>query len=218
MGLRPAHQRIWNAGPVSERSHRPRRGGAAISIRDQSKLEPSSSEMLPTADEGTKAALTSLTFNAGDKWARSGLGAALRQGDIEARARAFFAVQQGWRANFTRARSSACRRSGLDRQSARGRAPGSPVVTGAVGNQHRVRTPKIARCQASAFCARRRYLRAPRSRRTVPCASALSVRPVDAPMERQCRVSGTAVSHRRPHFLCSCNLIKLSDARRPEGS
>jgi lysozyme len=38
----------------------------------------------PAADEGTKAALTSLTFNAGDKWTRSGLGAALRQGDIEA--------------------------------------------------------------------------------------------------------------------------------------
>ena len=37
----------------------------------------------PDADEGTKAALTSLTFNAGDKWTRSGLGAALRQGNIE---------------------------------------------------------------------------------------------------------------------------------------
>jgi lysozyme len=38
---------------------------------------------LPNADEGTKAALTSLTFNAGDKWARSGLGEALRQGDMD---------------------------------------------------------------------------------------------------------------------------------------
>ncbi len=37
----------------------------------------------PHADEGTKAALTSLTFNAGDKWTRSGLGEALRQGDAE---------------------------------------------------------------------------------------------------------------------------------------
>lgn len=37
----------------------------------------------PDADEGTKAALTSLTFNAGDKWTRSGLGEALRQGDTE---------------------------------------------------------------------------------------------------------------------------------------
>jgi lysozyme len=37
----------------------------------------------PHADEGTKAALTSLTFNAGDKWTRSGLGEALRQGDTE---------------------------------------------------------------------------------------------------------------------------------------
>ena len=38
---------------------------------------------VPNADEGTKAALTSLTFNAGDKWTRSGLGEALRQGDTE---------------------------------------------------------------------------------------------------------------------------------------
>jgi lysozyme len=35
------------------------------------------------ASEGTKAALTSLTFNAGDKWIRSGLGDAVRSGDIE---------------------------------------------------------------------------------------------------------------------------------------
>ena len=37
----------------------------------------------PHVDEGTKAALTSLTFNAGDKWARSGLGEAIRSGDTE---------------------------------------------------------------------------------------------------------------------------------------
>lgn len=37
----------------------------------------------PQADAGTKAALTSLTFNAGTKWASSGLGAALRRGDID---------------------------------------------------------------------------------------------------------------------------------------
>ncbi len=35
------------------------------------------------ASEGTKAALTSLTFNAGDKWTRSGLGEAVRSGDLE---------------------------------------------------------------------------------------------------------------------------------------
>lgn len=38
----------------------------------------------PNADEGTKAALTSLTFNAGDKWTRSGLGEAVRRGDLDA--------------------------------------------------------------------------------------------------------------------------------------
>jgi len=35
-------------------------------------------------DEGTKAALTSLTFNAGTRWASSGLGRALAQEDINA--------------------------------------------------------------------------------------------------------------------------------------
>jgi lysozyme len=34
-------------------------------------------------DEGTKAALTSLTFNAGTRWISSGLGDAVRSGDIE---------------------------------------------------------------------------------------------------------------------------------------
>lgn len=34
-------------------------------------------------DEGARAALTSLTFNAGDKWVRSGLGEAIRNNDIE---------------------------------------------------------------------------------------------------------------------------------------
>jgi lysozyme len=35
-------------------------------------------------DEGTKAALTSLTFNAGTRWVTSGLGEALRSQDVEA--------------------------------------------------------------------------------------------------------------------------------------
>lgn len=35
------------------------------------------------ADEGTKAALTSLTFNAGEKWTRDGLGDAVRRGDLD---------------------------------------------------------------------------------------------------------------------------------------
>src|SRR5262245_14348009 len=37
----------------------------------------------PFADEGTKAALTSLTYNAGDSWTRSGLGDAVRRGDLD---------------------------------------------------------------------------------------------------------------------------------------
>ena len=37
---------------------------------------------VPAADEGTKAALTSLTFNAGTAWITSGLGDAVRRGDL----------------------------------------------------------------------------------------------------------------------------------------
>ncbi len=37
----------------------------------------------PDAPQGVKAALTSLTFNAGDRWATSGLGDAIRKGDYE---------------------------------------------------------------------------------------------------------------------------------------
>ena len=39
---------------------------------------------VPAADEGTKAALTSLTFNAGTAWIGSGLGAAVRRADLDA--------------------------------------------------------------------------------------------------------------------------------------
>jgi lysozyme len=39
---------------------------------------------VPNLDTGTKAALTSLTFNAGTKWASSGLGEAARRGDLDA--------------------------------------------------------------------------------------------------------------------------------------
>lgn len=38
----------------------------------------------PNIDPGTKAALTSLTYNAGDTWTRSGLGAAVQAGDPNA--------------------------------------------------------------------------------------------------------------------------------------
>ncbi|AHB47781.1 muraminidase [Hyphomicrobium nitrativorans NL23] len=37
----------------------------------------------PQVDEGTKAALTSLTYNAGTTWVRSGLGEAVRAGDLD---------------------------------------------------------------------------------------------------------------------------------------
>ncbi len=37
----------------------------------------------PDLDSGTRAALTSLTFNAGPRWMSSGLGQAIKSGDIE---------------------------------------------------------------------------------------------------------------------------------------
>lgn len=37
----------------------------------------------PNLDDGSKAALTSLTYNAGTAWTKSGLGNAIRSGDIE---------------------------------------------------------------------------------------------------------------------------------------
>ncbi|MEM8971313.1 MAG: lysozyme [Pseudomonadota bacterium] len=43
----------------------------------------------PQVDDGTKAALTSLTYNAGTAWMKSGLGSAIRSGDI-AKARELF--------------------------------------------------------------------------------------------------------------------------------
>lgn len=43
----------------------------------------------PNAPPGVKKALTSLTFNAGDKWTRSGLGAAVKAGDYDTAQRKF---------------------------------------------------------------------------------------------------------------------------------
>lgn len=41
------------------------------------------SKFAPGLDEGTSAALTSLTFNAGTGWMNSGLGAAVKRGDLD---------------------------------------------------------------------------------------------------------------------------------------
>ena len=43
----------------------------------------------PSLDKGTKAALTSLTFNAGTRWMTDGLGRAIQRGDLDA-ARSIF--------------------------------------------------------------------------------------------------------------------------------
>jgi lysozyme len=51
-------------------------------------------------DEGTKAALTSLTFNAGTRWASSGLGDAVRAFDVDAVRERFLAYTKAGRAEL----------------------------------------------------------------------------------------------------------------------
>lgn len=48
----------------------------------------------PNLDPGTRAALSSLTYNAGDAWTTSGLGAAVRAGDLHAARDAFLRYNQ----------------------------------------------------------------------------------------------------------------------------
>ena len=70
--------RALHAGEVIDRAEAERRFEAEIaSARAVVERHAAS------ADEGTKAALTSLTFNAGEKWTRDGLGDAVRRGDME---------------------------------------------------------------------------------------------------------------------------------------
>jgi lysozyme len=100
----------------------------------------------PTADEGTKAALTSLTFNAGDKWARSGLGAALRHGDIEAARELFLQYNKAGGQilpGLAARRAAEADWIGNPQGAA---ATGSPVVIGAVAT-NTGENPKIAHVQ-----------------------------------------------------------------------
>ena len=66
------------AGEVIDRAEAERRFSAEIS-----KAEEAVERFAPGLDAGTKAALTSLTFNAGTTWMRAGLGDAIRSGDLE---------------------------------------------------------------------------------------------------------------------------------------
>ena len=66
------------AGEVIDRAEAERRFRAEIS-----KAEEAVERFAPGLDAGTKAALTSLTFNAGTTWMRAGLGDAIRSGDFE---------------------------------------------------------------------------------------------------------------------------------------
>jgi len=67
------------AGEVIDKAEADRRFEAAVA-NARSVVE----KHAPRADEGTKAALTSLTYNAGETWVKSGLGEAVRRGDLDA--------------------------------------------------------------------------------------------------------------------------------------
>jgi len=66
------------AGEVIDKAEADRRFAAEIS-----EARAIVEKHAPAATEGTKAALTSLTFNAGTAWTRSGLGEAVRAGDVD---------------------------------------------------------------------------------------------------------------------------------------
>src|SRR3989304_184669 len=65
------------AGEVIDKAEADRRFEAAVA-NARSVVE----QHAPRVDEGTKAALTSLTFNAGETWVKSGLGEAVKRGDL----------------------------------------------------------------------------------------------------------------------------------------
>ncbi|MCC7251460.1 lysozyme [Hyphomicrobium sp.] len=67
------------AGEVIDRAEAERRFQTEVSAA-RSLVEKAA----PHVDDGTKAALTSLTYNAGTAWIESGLGDAVRRGDLEA--------------------------------------------------------------------------------------------------------------------------------------
>jgi lysozyme len=67
------------AGEVIDRAEAERRFKAEV-LSARSIVE----KAVPDVDEGTKAALTSLTYNAGTSWIGSGLGDAVRRGDLDA--------------------------------------------------------------------------------------------------------------------------------------
>lgn len=67
------------AGEVIDRTEAERRFQAEVSSA-RTIVEKAA----PNVDDGTKAALTSLTYNAGTAWIDSGLGDAVRRGDLDA--------------------------------------------------------------------------------------------------------------------------------------
>jgi lysozyme len=76
--------RALYAGEVIDKDEADRRFKAAIQ-----KAEDFVDKFAPNLDDGSKAALTSLTYNAGTTWSSSGLGQAVSSGDLD-KARSLF--------------------------------------------------------------------------------------------------------------------------------
>lgn len=76
--------RALYAGEVIDKAEAERRFSAAVS-----QASDAVDRFAPDLDEGTRAALTSLTYNAGTAWMQSGLGEAVQAGDMD-RARSLF--------------------------------------------------------------------------------------------------------------------------------
>lgn len=76
--------RALYAGEVIDKDEAERRFSSAVS-----KATDVVERFAPNLDEGTKAALTSLTYNAGTTWMQSGLGEAVQAGDMD-KARSLF--------------------------------------------------------------------------------------------------------------------------------
>jgi hypothetical protein len=86
MGLQAKQLGLWHQGPARRRKHSP--GSAQVGPRTalpgrDGKAAASVDQFAPNLPPGVRAALTSLTYNAGPGWQQSGLGQAVQSGDFD---------------------------------------------------------------------------------------------------------------------------------------
>lgn len=99
----------------------------------------------PEASEGTKQALTSLTFNAGDKWTRSGLGEAVKAGDTDKVKEIFLQYNKaGGEVLPGLARRRLAEAAWIGAPSAEAAAPGLPPAMTATATQTAPTPPMVA--------------------------------------------------------------------------